>query len=121
MSIADGVGSAILPWGNPELETLLLDLIAHGSEAGKLDFKLEIDLRTPEQKSELLKDVSAMANTYGEDYNDHGFIIYGVKAKTITGITQTEPDTDKLQNTVEQLLKSYISPMPDIYIVGFET
>lgn len=110
----------ILPWNNGELEKLLRDLIAHGTEAAKVDFKAEIETGTHEQKAELLKDITAIANTYDESYGDHGFLIYGVKAKVITGVATTETDTDKFQNTVEQILKTYISPMPQIYIVGFE-
>jgi hypothetical protein len=112
---------AILPWNNSELEALLKDLIAHGSEASKADFKAEIEMNTQEQKAELLKDISAIANTYDVNYADYGFLIYGVKAKTIVGITLTEQDTDKFQNQIEQLLKSYISPMPQVYVTSFET
>lgn len=113
--------SQLIPWNNGELETLLLGLIAHGTETAKIDFKAEIETGTHEQKAELLKDITAVANTYDEAYGDHGFLIYGVKNKTLTGITTTETDTDKLQNTIEQLLKTYISPMPQIYVVSFET
>ncbi len=111
----------ILPWTNGELETLLKGLIAHGTEGAKIDFKTEIKTATNEHKADLLKDIIAIANTYDTNYEDHGFIIYGVKAKAITGITQTESDTDKFQNHVEQLLKTYITPMPQIYVMGFET
>lgn len=113
---------SILPWDHDELKLLLEGLIAHGTETSKIDFKAEIETDTPEQKAELLKDISAIANTYDNDnYDDHGFLIYGVKTKIITGVTQTETDTDKFQNTIEQILKTYISPMPQIYVMGFET
>lgn len=111
----------ILPWTNGELETLLKGVIAHGTEMAKIDFKTEIETATNEQKADLLKDVIAIANTYDNNYEDHGFIIYGVKTKGIIGITHTEQDTDKFQNHIEQLLKTYISPMPQIYVLGFET
>src|ERR1700722_10349064 len=111
----------ILPWENKELEALLQGLIAHGTEAAKIDFKAEIESATADQKAELLKDITAMANTYDENYADHGFLIFGVKGKTIAGITQTEADTDKLQSHIEQILKAYISPMPQIYVIGFTT
>lgn len=110
----------ILPWNNGELETLLKGVISHGTEVAKIDFKTEVETATNEQKADLLKDIIAIANTYDTNYDDHGFIIYGVKAKAITGITQTESDTDKFQNHIEQLLKTYISPMPQIYVLGFE-
>jgi Putative DNA-binding domain len=110
----------ILPWENKELEALLQSLIALGTETAKIDFKAEIETATADQKAEFLKDITAMANTYDENNADHGFLIYGVKGKTITGITQTETDTDKLQSHIEQILKTYISPMPQIYVVGFK-
>lgn len=109
----------ILPWTNDELQALLMGVISLGTEMAKIDFKSEIESSTQEQKAELLKDIIAIANTYDENYEDHGFIIYGVKAKVIVGITQTEADTDKFQNHIEQLLKTYISPMPQIYVIGF--
>lgn len=111
----------ILPWKNNELEAILRELIAHGTEAAKVDFKSEIEAGTPEQKAELLKDITAIANTYDQNYGDHGFLIYGVEGKTIVGIVKTESTTDKLQNTIEQLLKTYIAVMPQIYVIGFET
>ncbi|HVX90934.1 MAG TPA: ATP-binding protein [Candidatus Paceibacterota bacterium] len=110
----------ILPWNNGELEKLLRGLIAHGTETAKVDFKAEVETGTPEQKAELLKDITAVANTYDEANGDHGFLIYGVKAKAIVGVATTETDTDKFQNTIEQLLKTYVSPMPQIYVIGFE-
>ena len=111
----------ILPWDNDELRKLLEDLISHGTETAKVDFKAEIETTTPEHKAELLKDITAIANTYDDNYHDHGFLIYGIKTKVIIGITQTEQNTDKFQNTIEQLLKTYISPMPQIYVESFET
>jgi hypothetical protein len=112
---------AILPWDSCELEALLKDLVAHGTEAAKVDFKLEIEAKTPEQKADLLKDISAIANTYEKSCGDHGFLIFGVKGREILGSSQTEADSDKLQNHIEQLLRSYISPMPQIYLVGYVT
>lgn len=111
----------ILPWSSEELEDVLIRLISHGSEAAKVDFKTEIIAATPEQKAELLKDIVAIVNTYDDNYNDYGFIIYGVAGKIITGATGTETNVDKFQNNIEQLLKSFIYPMPQIYVVGFET
>ncbi|MCE1169000.1 MAG: ATP-binding protein [Sphingobacteriia bacterium] len=112
----------ILPWDNDELKRLLEVLISHGTETSKVDFKAEIKITTPEEKSELLKDITAIANTHDENnYGGYGFLIYGVKAKSIVGITETETNTDKFQNNIEQLLKTYIAPMPSIYVLGFKT
>jgi predicted HTH transcriptional regulator len=111
--------SRLLPWTNQELEALLKDLIAHGTEAAKADYKAELMLDTQDQKAEFLKDVSAIANTASDVYADHGFLIYGVSGKAITGVTTTERNTDKLQNTIEQLVKTYLSPMIQLYVIGF--
>lgn len=113
---------SFLPWNHTELERLLRDHIDHGTETSKVDLKGEIETTTPDKKAELLRDISAIANTYDDaNYQDYGFLIYGVKSKVLTGITTTEPDTDKFQNHIEMLLKEYISPMPQIYVMGFET
>ena len=69
----------ILPWENKELEELLQSLVALGTEAAKIDFKAEIETATADQKAELLKDITAMANTYDENNADHGFLIYGAR------------------------------------------
>lgn len=112
----------LLPWTNGELESLLRELISHGSEVSKIDFKLELEIKTAEQKAELLKDITAIANTYDDhNYNDYGFIIYGVQSKTIVGVSSTETNADKLQNTIEQILKTYISQMPQVYVTSFVT
>ena len=63
--------------------------------------------------------MSAIANTASDVYADHGFLIYGVSGKAITGVTTTERNTDKLQNTIEQLVKTYLSPMIQLYVIGF--
>jgi translation elongation factor EF-1beta len=111
---------SILPWNNEELEKVLREHIAHGTEALKLDFKVEIELSTIEQKSELLKDITAVANSYDESNGDYGFIVYGVSAGKIIGISKTETNTDTFQNNIDQLLREYVSPMPVVYVESFE-
>lgn len=111
----------IMPWSKDELEKLLLKVIDLGVETAKIDFKLEIETNTPEQKSELLKDICAISNTYDLNYDDYGFLIYGVKSKSIIGISTKEENTDNFQNHIEQLLKNNITPTPQIQIVSFET
>jgi hypothetical protein len=83
-------------------------------------FKAELELSTVDQKAELLKDITAMANTYDDGNGDYGFIIYGVSTGKVKGISVTETDNDKLQNTVDQLLKENIAPMPLVYLTPFE-
>ena len=96
------------------------ELISHGTELAKVEFKRDIGTGTPEQKAEPLKDIDALANTYDEGhYNDFGFLIYGVHSKTIVGAAGLSSDPDKFQNHIERLLKSYIFPMVPIYAMGF--
>jgi predicted HTH transcriptional regulator len=109
----------LLPWSNAELEIVLRDLIAHGTETPKADCKAEIETGTTDGKADLLKDITAIANTYGVEYGDYGFLIYGVARKTIIGVATTQADTDKLQSHVEQLLRSYVAPMPQVFVIGF--
>jgi hypothetical protein len=109
----------LLPWSNAELEALLRDLIDHGVETPKADLKEELDTGTNDGKADLLKDIGAIANTYATEYHDYGFLIYGVTRNAITGVKTTQTDTDKLQSHIEELLKAYLSPMPQIYVIGF--
>jgi hypothetical protein len=110
----------ILPWSLRDLESMLRELIALGSEIPKADFKTEIELGNAEKNAELLKDITAIANTYDDHYADHGFLIYGAKPKAITGAKCTETNTDTLQGNIEQLLRENISPMVQIHVFGFE-
>jgi Putative DNA-binding domain len=111
----------MMPWTNSALELLLREVIEHGIEGTKIDSKLEIEASSPDQKADLLTDITAMANSYTLVHHDHGFLIYGVRGKEIIGITKTQTDHNKLQNDIEQLLKTYIVPLPEIYVTSFVT
>jgi len=112
----------VSPWTNDELKKILEEVVSHGSEMAKIDFKTEIKIDTQEKKAELLKDIIAIANTYDDDnYHDYGFLLYGVKSKSIIGISETQTDTDKFQNEIEQLLNQYVAPRLQVYVFGFET
>jgi len=69
-----------------------------------LDYKQELDVRSDKGKFELLKDVSALANTAG------GVIVYGVTegegddAGSIVDLSGLALEIDKTQNTIDQLL-----------------
>ena len=99
---------------------MLRGLIPLRTETAKVDYKRDIQLDTSEAKSEFLKDISAIANTCDEEtYRDHGFLVYGVEAGEIVGVSKGLPVADKLQNDIEQLLRTYLAPMPPIYVVEF--
>ncbi len=69
-----------------------------------LDYKRDLDLLSEKGKFELLKDVSALANTAG------GVIVYGVAegggddAGRLVDLPGLDLEIDKAQNTIDQLL-----------------
>jgi len=73
-------------------------------ENEKMDFKAEIKLTTEGEKKELVKDVTAIANSRG----GRGYIIFGVEDKTkrIIGI---EPD-DSLEERIQQIIYNRTDP-----------
>lgn len=67
-------------------------------EGEKLDYKAELNLSTESEKKELVKDVTAMANTRG----GRGHIIYGVEDKTkkILGIDAQVFQEEQIQQII---------------------
>lgn len=114
------IQSQLLPWLTDELKELLRNFVALGTETSKADCKLELTLDTADKKADFLTDVTSVANSFDDtNFGDHGFLIYGARAGTIVGAPTSTPAADKLQNQAEQLLKEYISPMPQVYVVEF--
>lgn len=73
-------------------------------EDEKLDFKAELNLTTEGEKKELVKDVTAIANSRG----GRGYILYGVEDKTkhILGI-----DTDDfIEEQIQQIIYNRTDP-----------
>jgi predicted HTH transcriptional regulator len=97
-----------LPWRNEALQALMLEIIQRG-EATKADFKSQLNIATSEHHAELLKDISALANTYDYPYRNHGFIILGVAGNKLT-YTKFEQTPDALQATIDDLIKKNIEP-----------
>ena len=93
-----------LPWDNDTLEKLLLKVVQTG-ETTKVDFKQTLNLDTAEQKAELLKDISALANSYDQAYYNYGFIIIGVKQNKLIGTSFTQ-EVDHLQSHIDELVKN---------------
>ncbi|NLX63317.1 MAG: transcriptional regulator [Clostridiaceae bacterium] len=73
-------------------------------ENEKMDFKAQLKLTTESEKKELVKDVTAIANSRG----GRGYIIFGVEDKTkrIIGI---EPD-DSLEERIQQIIYNRTDP-----------
>ena len=67
-------------------------------EGEKLDFKAELKLNTEGEKKELVKDVTAIANSRG----GRGYIIYGVEDKTkhIIGINSSDFQEEQIQQII---------------------
>jgi hypothetical protein len=97
-----------LPWENDSLKALLLKVIQTG-ETTKVDFKRQLNITTTEHHGELLKDINAFANTYDQNYQNHGFIILGVSGNSLTH-TIFDQNADGLQARIDELIKNYIEP-----------
>lgn len=97
-----------LPWENDALQSLLKKILQTG-EATKVDFKRQLNIATGDHHAELLKDISALANTYDYSYRNHGFIILGVSENKLTH-TKFDQNADGLQARIDELLKNYIEP-----------
>jgi predicted HTH transcriptional regulator len=97
-----------LPWLNEALENLALKMIQTG-EANKVDFKRQLNIGTPAYDAELLKDISALANTYDHSYDNHGFIIIGVADKQLSYATFAQNE-DALQARIDQLIRNNVEP-----------
>ena len=109
-----------MPWTPTQLEGIARRLVQQATEGPKVDYKREILTDTAEAKAELLKDLCAIINTADGRYENFGFLLFGTSPGKIDGATRTTRDTDKLQNTVEQLIGSYLSPAFGVHAYAFE-
>lgn len=105
-----------LPWDDTQLQELLQRIIPLG-EAAKVDFKKQLEL-TPAAHSELLKDIQAFANTFDYNYDNYGFIIFGVDDSKLC-FTTFEQNVDKLQATIDEVVKIHIEPFVPTYLKIF--
>jgi hypothetical protein len=97
-----------LPWSLAELQALAERLVEHG-EAPKVDLKTSLDLSDIPAKAELLKDISAVANTFHHANSNHGFLVLGAQTGGLT-YTSFDQSADHLQATIDELVKHYIEP-----------
>ena len=107
-----------------ELEPFLRQRIAEGHEHDKLDFKLTFNLSATDEKANIVRLVNAFANTYALEFDDYGFLIFGVDMEK-RGITQDvavlrTKGTDKLDAEIGQQLEKYIYPSPAFQLFSFE-
>jgi len=80
------------------VDTQRLKQLLSREEGEKLDFKAELNLSTESEKKELVKDVTAIANSRG----GRGYIIYGVedKTKNILGINAEDFQEEQIQQII---------------------
>jgi tetratricopeptide (TPR) repeat protein len=78
-----------------------LRLLISQGENESVDFKLELNLETAEQKAELVKDITSLANSA----QDLGFLIIGIdKNSKLIGIDRFE------EERIQQITHTYIYP-----------
>jgi hypothetical protein len=94
------------PWTRDTLKELLQKIILT-TETNKIDFKRDFSLSDSKQKGEFLKDVSAIANSYDVNYQNHGFIIFGIYQNRIT-FCSFPGNEDHIQATIDELIREYL-------------
>jgi len=107
-----------LPWDRNSLEILLRKVISTG-ETSKVDLKSTFDFSDVQHQAELLKDISAIANTYCPHYRNHGFIIFGA-AKCNISYTTFSDNEDHLQASIDDLVNKYIGPFITSHLFIFK-
>ncbi len=99
-----------------QLQAFLLEQIRRKSELPKLDFKRELQWSSRRERLNVLKDLNAIANTFEREFNDWGFIIFGMErrdgAVTREVAAFKELGADKLEAQVGQMVQSSMKPAP---------
>ena len=107
-----------IPWDRESLRELLLKIISTG-ETTKVDLKATFDISDTQHQAEMLKDISALANTYSHYYRNHGFIVFGASNNKLT-YSVFPNNEDHLQATIDDLLKKYIGPFITTHLFIFD-
>lgn len=103
-------------------EEFLRNIIDLGVETTKIDFKRTLEFDTKEKTVELLKDISAIANSDDGEHNGYGFIIFGVQGQKITHDVPllSSGKRDNTSAVIRQKLREYIWPEPKFDVIGFD-
>jgi len=102
-------------------EDLLLGLVKDGDEKDKVDFKLTYDISGgKKEKSELVRDITSIANSYSLEHENHGFLIFGIHptTKEIEGVAL---DKESLVTHIDKLIETHVSPRIFFKVETFET
>jgi predicted HTH transcriptional regulator len=111
-------------WPNNALqrEELLRNLIDLNLETSKIDFKRNFEFDTKEKTAELLKDISAIANSDDDEYGGYGFIVFGVQEGKVTHDVPllSIGKKDNTSAAMRQKLREYIWPEPKFDVLSFD-
>jgi len=103
------LSSSVNICANEEIINKIIKL-GRGVESQKVDFKSQLTLDTRKDKGDLLKDLTAIANSESDWFYNCGYlIIENFKYENI----------DKLKADIDQLMKEYISPIVEFFIIKF--
>lgn len=99
-------GRAIESITEQDLQRLIKDEV---SESKSIDYKLELNIKTGDDKKELLKDITAFANTSG------GHLLYGVDGTgahptALPGLAFDAKAQDDLRQRIENWLRDSVEP-----------
>lgn len=111
-----------------QLEAFLREQMDSLQEQNKLDFKADLELekpgggRNPKGRTNLVRLLSAFANTEDRLFNDHGFLVLGFSTETgqICHVPMLEKGEDKVHPIISHLLEDYLQPVPHFDMHVFE-
>lgn len=105
-----------------QLEQFLRERIAEQDERDKLDYKRDLTFDN-EGKLNLVRLISAFANTYALEFDDYGFLIYGMNkddGKVTTHVAEfANKGSDKLHAEIGDVLRQYVQPAIDFTVHCF--
>ncbi|MET0794472.1 MAG: ATP-binding protein [Polyangiaceae bacterium] len=120
--MADSFDGSYLGTSRSELEVLIRRLVSDGTEGPKLDVKRTLSITTAAEKSELCKDLSAIANTDGDEFRGFGYIVVGAAdGKLVGGVDVWKSvGADHFSAQLTQVAREYLAPAPNFRFVAYE-
>lgn len=122
----------MMPWpdftNRQQLEAFLREQMESLQEQNKLDFKADIALeksgggKDPKGRTNLVRLISAFANTEDRLFDDYGFLVLGFSTDTgqICHVPMLERGGDKLEPQIAHLLEHYLQPVPNFDLHIFD-